>query len=126
MMWRANAVEARNACHASGPSTASVAPARTATVPVAAAIVRQWPPGGQRQAVWHQRQHGGGEQKERRIGKAVERRRGAEDRLLACVMQGGIERAAGPSVQHERSGRVEAGKIGPERTSIGVDRAVRG
>jgi hypothetical protein len=57
---------------------------------------------------------------------AIERGRGAEDRLLAGILQGRIERRLRLAVQHQGAGRVDIGKVGAERAAAGVVEAVCG
>jgi hypothetical protein len=83
-------------------------------------------PDREREAIGHQRQRGGDEQKERRIVPAVELRRGAEDHLLAGELPRRVERRRGIAVEHISARGVDIGEIGAERPALQVDAAVRG
>ena len=81
-------------------------------------------PDRERDAIGHQCQSGGDEEKEWRIMPAVERRRLAEDSLLARVLPNGVERRLGVAVEHIGAGRVDVGKVRSQRPTLQVDEAV--
>src|SRR5262245_46152107 len=67
----------------------------------------------------------GHKQEEWRIVPAVEWRVGAEDRLLARVLERRVKRRIGLALEHVGAGGVDIGEIGPERSPEGVDESIR-
>ena len=83
-------------------------------------------PDRERHAIRQLRQGAGDEQKIRRIVPAIERRRFAEDFLLAGVLSRRIEWDVRLAFEHISAGRIDVGEIGSERAALAINVAMRG